>query len=100
LFAVRLPEKRTANIGCLPCACPKTHGKQGSLPCAPLKTHDKGTVLAVGFGHFAVRLPKTHGKVTIAIYFFLVFTFKNTQNHSNVIYIIIFITGINISTEA
>jgi hypothetical protein len=100
LFAVRLPEKRTANIGCLPCACPKTHGKQGSLPCAPLKTHDKGTVLAVGFGHFAVRLPKTHGKVTLQFIFFWFSRLKIPKNHSNVIYIIIFITGINISTEA
>jgi hypothetical protein len=37
LFAVRLPEKRTANMGCLPCASLKTHDKHGSLPCACLE---------------------------------------------------------------
>jgi hypothetical protein len=33
---------------------------------------------------------KTHGKVTIAIFF----TFKIPKNHRNIIYIIIFTTGI------
>jgi hypothetical protein len=37
LFAVRRPEKRTANNPCLPCASQKTHGKQGCLPCAAIK---------------------------------------------------------------
>jgi hypothetical protein len=39
LFAVRRPEKRTANNPCLSCASQKTHGKQGCLPCAFLKAH-------------------------------------------------------------
>jgi hypothetical protein len=41
------------------------------------KTHGKGTISAGGFCHFAVCLPKTHDKVTFAI--FLFFTFKNLQ---------------------
>jgi hypothetical protein len=41
------------------------------------EAHVKDTILAGGFGHFAVRLQKTHDKVTFAI--FLFFTFKNPQ---------------------
>jgi hypothetical protein len=77
----------------LPCASQKTHDKQGCLPCAFLKahgnewhvcrappqTHGKRTVLAVGFGHFAVRLPKYARQSDHCNLFFLVFTFKNTQ---------------------
>jgi hypothetical protein len=101
-------KKRTANKGCLPCAPGKTHGKHRLFAVRLPKNARQTEPFAVRFpgkrttmnGTFAVRLHKRtakalfwllvlvtlpcvfrkmHGKVTIAIYFFLVFTFKNTQ---------------------
>jgi hypothetical protein len=52
----------------VPCASRK-NARQTGVPCACLKTHGKGTVLAVGFGHFAVRLlENTH--LTLQFIFF------------------------------
>jgi hypothetical protein len=83
-FAVRR-EQTWANIGRLPCACLKTHGK-GRLFAVRLpekRTAMNGTFVvrlhkrttkALFWLLVLVTLPcvflKTHGKVTIAIYFF------------------------------
>jgi hypothetical protein len=74
LFVVRLPEKRTANRALCHAPGIKTHGNKWHLCRAPWrKTHGKGTVLVVGFGHFAVRLPEDARQSDHCNLFFLVF---------------------------
>jgi hypothetical protein len=109
LFVVRLPEKRTANMGCLPCASLK-NARQTWLFAVHLPEKRmaingtfamrlyKCTAKALFWLLVLVTLPcvfrKTHDKVTIAIYFFGFLRLKIPKNHRSIIYIIIFITGI------
>jgi hypothetical protein len=60
----------------LPCIGKKRTAKKALCRAPRPKTHGKGTVSAVGFGHFAVRLPENARQSGHCSFFF---TFKNTK---------------------
>jgi hypothetical protein len=87
LFAVRQGQKRTAKKALCRAPRPQTHGK--------------GTVSAVGFGHFAVRLPENARQSGHCSFFSHLKIPKNHRHNMHfiifitcIVYIIIFITSI------
>jgi hypothetical protein len=79
LFAVHLPEKCTA--------------MNGTFVVRLYKRTAKALFWLLVFVTLPCAFRKMHGKVTIAIFFWLS-RLKIPKNHRNIIYIIIFITGI------